>query len=170
MEMHQIRYFMAVSETLNLTKAAERCNVAQSSLTRAIKALEAELGGELLRRERNLSKSDGARSTSPPYAAPVLRNGRLGQSDGRVHAQRRGGPALAGAVEHGRPQTVRTNAATASPSISRVAAVAGAEMPTHGIKSVAAPLPLTDLADDVAAFNRSIERVSGSRSATRRSI
>lgn len=55
MEMHQIRYFLAVSETLNLTKAAERCNVAQPSLTRAIKALEAELGGELVRRERNLS-------------------------------------------------------------------------------------------------------------------
>jgi pimeloyl-ACP methyl ester carboxylesterase len=30
-----------------------------------------------------------------------------------------------------------------------------------GIKSVAAPLPLTDLADDVAALNRSIERVPG---------
>jgi DNA-binding transcriptional LysR family regulator len=55
MEMHQIRYFLAVSETLNLTKAAERCNVTQPSLTRAIKALEVELGGELIRRERNLS-------------------------------------------------------------------------------------------------------------------
>lgn len=53
--MHQIRYFLAVSETLNLTKAAKRCNVAQPSLTRAIKALETELGGELLRRERALS-------------------------------------------------------------------------------------------------------------------
>jgi DNA-binding transcriptional LysR family regulator len=53
--MHQIRYFLAVSETLNLTKAAKRCNVAQPSLTRAIKALEAELGGELIRRERDLS-------------------------------------------------------------------------------------------------------------------
>jgi DNA-binding transcriptional LysR family regulator len=53
--MHQIRYFLALSETLNLTKAAERCNVAQPSLTRAIKALETELGGELLRRERALS-------------------------------------------------------------------------------------------------------------------
>jgi DNA-binding transcriptional LysR family regulator len=55
MEMHQIRYFLAVSETLNLTKAAERCKIAQPSLTRAIKALEAELGGELIRRERNRS-------------------------------------------------------------------------------------------------------------------
>ena len=31
----------------------------------------------------------------------------------------------------------------------------------HGIKSVAAPLPLTDLADDIAALNRSIARVPG---------
>ena len=31
----------------------------------------------------------------------------------------------------------------------------------HGIKSVAAPLPLTELADDVAALNRSIERMPG---------
>ena len=53
--MHHIRYFLAVSETLNLTRAAERCNVAQPALTRAIKALENELGGELLRRERALS-------------------------------------------------------------------------------------------------------------------
>jgi DNA-binding transcriptional LysR family regulator len=53
--MHQIRYFLAVSETLNLTKAAERCHVAQPSLTRAIKTLETELGGDLLRRERALS-------------------------------------------------------------------------------------------------------------------
>ncbi len=53
--MRQIRYFLAVSETLNLTKAAELCNIAQPSLTRAIKALETELGGELLRRERALS-------------------------------------------------------------------------------------------------------------------
>jgi DNA-binding transcriptional LysR family regulator len=53
-EMHQ-RYFLAVSETLNLTNAAERCNVAQPSLTRAIQTLEAELGGELIRRRRNLS-------------------------------------------------------------------------------------------------------------------
>jgi DNA-binding transcriptional LysR family regulator len=53
--MHHIRYFLAVSETLNLTKAAERCNVAQPALSRAIQALENELGGELLRRERALS-------------------------------------------------------------------------------------------------------------------
>src|SRR6516165_6748493 len=52
MEMHQVRYFLAVARTLNFTRAAEECNVAQPSLTRAIKQLEAELGGDLLRRER----------------------------------------------------------------------------------------------------------------------
>jgi DNA-binding transcriptional LysR family regulator len=55
MEMHQIRYFLAVSRTLNFTRAAEECHVAQPSLTRAIKLLEAELGGDLFRRERNLT-------------------------------------------------------------------------------------------------------------------
>ena len=55
MEMHQIRYFLAVSRTLNFTRAAEECNVTQPSLTRAIQNLEAELGGELIRRERTLS-------------------------------------------------------------------------------------------------------------------
>ena len=52
MELHQIRYFLALSDELNFTRAAERCNVAQSSLTRAIKALETELGGPLFHRER----------------------------------------------------------------------------------------------------------------------
>jgi DNA-binding transcriptional LysR family regulator len=55
MEMHQVRYFLAVARTLNFTRAAEECNVAQPSLTRAIKLLEEELGGDLFRRERNLS-------------------------------------------------------------------------------------------------------------------
>ena len=53
MEMHQIRYFLAVVERLNFTRAAERCNVTQPAMTRAIQQLEAELGGLLLRRERN---------------------------------------------------------------------------------------------------------------------
>src|SRR5258708_22083188 len=52
MEMHQIRYFLAVTRTLNFTRAADECNVTQPSLTRAIKQLEAELGGDLFRRER----------------------------------------------------------------------------------------------------------------------
>jgi LysR family hydrogen peroxide-inducible transcriptional activator len=52
MELHQIRYFLALCEELNFTRAADRCAVAQSSLTRAIKLLETELGGALFHRGR----------------------------------------------------------------------------------------------------------------------
>jgi DNA-binding transcriptional LysR family regulator len=52
MEMHQVRYFLAVARTLNFTRAAEECHVAQPSLTRAVRQLEGELGGDLFRRER----------------------------------------------------------------------------------------------------------------------
>ena len=52
MEMHQIRYFLAVCEMLNFTRAAEKCHVSQPSLTRAVKLLEDELGGPLFHRER----------------------------------------------------------------------------------------------------------------------
>jgi DNA-binding transcriptional LysR family regulator len=52
MEMHQVRYFLAVARALNFTRAAEECNVAQPSLTPAIRQLEDELGGDLFRRER----------------------------------------------------------------------------------------------------------------------
>jgi DNA-binding transcriptional LysR family regulator len=55
MEMHQVRYFLAVCETLNFTRAAESCNVSQPALTRAVHKLEEELGGLLLRRENNLT-------------------------------------------------------------------------------------------------------------------
>jgi DNA-binding transcriptional LysR family regulator len=59
MEMQQVRYFVAVAETLNFTRAAEQCNVTQPALTRAIKQLEFELGGDLIRREgRNTHLTD----------------------------------------------------------------------------------------------------------------
>jgi DNA-binding transcriptional LysR family regulator len=55
MEMQQVRYFLALSKTLNFTRAAEECHVTQPALTRSIKQLEDELGGTLIRRERNHS-------------------------------------------------------------------------------------------------------------------
>jgi LysR family transcriptional regulator, hydrogen peroxide-inducible genes activator len=52
MEMHQVRYFLALADQLNFTRASELCNVTQPSLSRAIKLLEEEFGGPLFRRER----------------------------------------------------------------------------------------------------------------------
>lgn len=51
MELHQIKYFVALAQELNFTRAAEICDVSQPSLTRAIRKLEEELGGPLFRRE-----------------------------------------------------------------------------------------------------------------------
>lgn len=48
MDFNQVRYFLALAETLNFTRAAEKCFVSQPALTQAIKRLEHELGGELV--------------------------------------------------------------------------------------------------------------------------
>lgn len=55
MEMHQVRYFLAVAQELNFSRAAEKCNVSQPALSRAIQQLEGELGGPLFHRERHLT-------------------------------------------------------------------------------------------------------------------
>ena len=53
MEMRQVRYFLAVAEELHFSRAAEKCNVTQPALSRAIQQLELELGGRLIHRERH---------------------------------------------------------------------------------------------------------------------
>ena len=71
MEMHQVRYFLAVCQELNFTRAAQRCNVAQPSLTRAIKQLEEELGGPLFHRERVNTHLSELGSMVRPYLTEV---------------------------------------------------------------------------------------------------
>ena len=56
MELHQVRYFLAVASTLNFTRAAEQCNVTQPALTKGVQKLERELGGQLIYRERQLTQ------------------------------------------------------------------------------------------------------------------
>ena len=51
MQMHQIRYFLALCEERSFTRAAKRCGVSQPSLTNAIIGLEQELGGALFQRK-----------------------------------------------------------------------------------------------------------------------
>ena len=51
MEIHQIKYFLAVVKEGNFSRAASACNVTQPSLTRGIRKLEADLGGLLFDRK-----------------------------------------------------------------------------------------------------------------------
>ena len=56
MEIAQCRYFLALCQEGNFTRAAKRCGVAQPSLTRAIKKLERELGAQLFVRRSDRTK------------------------------------------------------------------------------------------------------------------
>ncbi len=72
MQFHQIKYFVALCDSLNFTRAAEHCNVAQPSLTRAIKQLEDELGGALFHRERANSHLTELGRLMEPHLRQVL--------------------------------------------------------------------------------------------------
>lgn len=50
MELHQLRYFVAVAETENFTKAAARAHVTQPALSQQIMKLESEVGHKLFHR------------------------------------------------------------------------------------------------------------------------
>jgi LysR family hydrogen peroxide-inducible transcriptional activator len=71
MEMQQVRYFLAVCDELNFTRAAEKCHVAQPSLTRSIKLLEDELGGPLFHRERTRTHLSELGNSVRPFLEEV---------------------------------------------------------------------------------------------------
>ena len=72
MEMNQVRYFTVLCETMNFTRAAQRCNVSQPSLTRAIQLLEHGLGGPLFNRERGNTHLTELGAVLRPHLAEVL--------------------------------------------------------------------------------------------------
>ena len=76
MEMQQIRYFVALTQTLNFTRAAEQCNVSQPALTRAIQQLEHELGGPLFHRERGNTHLSELGRMMMPYLESVAASAR----------------------------------------------------------------------------------------------
>ena len=72
MELHEIRYFLALSRMGNFTRAAESCNVTQPALTRAIQKLEGEMGGPLFSRERGRTHLTGLGQVLEPHLTEIL--------------------------------------------------------------------------------------------------
>src|SRR5262249_54781666 len=73
MQMHQIRYFLALCEERNFTRAAGRCGVSQPSLTNAIIAFERELGGALFQRKPLIALTALGRAIQP-YLDRIAQN------------------------------------------------------------------------------------------------
>ena len=72
MELRHLRYFLAVAETGNVTKAAQQCFVAQSALSSQIGRLESELGSELFLRSTRGMRLTPAGEALRPLASRLL--------------------------------------------------------------------------------------------------
>lgn len=98
MEMHQIRYFLAVCSTLNFTRAAEQSNVTQPALTRAIQKLEEELGGQLFRRERKLTHMTDLGNLVRPQLEAILKQSEQARTTAQSFLQLKEAPLRIGVM------------------------------------------------------------------------
>ena len=98
MEMQQVRYFVALVEARNFTRAAEACNVTQPAFSRAIQQLEHELGGPLVNRERgNLHLTELGRMMLP-YLAQIEEQARSARDAARSATRLESGKLRIGAM------------------------------------------------------------------------
>lgn len=72
MELHQLRYFVAVARTGNFTRAAAECHVSQPSLSQQIQKLEDELGERLVDRMKRSSRLTAHGEVFLPRALAIL--------------------------------------------------------------------------------------------------
>ncbi len=72
MELHQLRYFVAVAKHLHFSKAAEELKVAQPSVSQQIRKLEMELGERLFHRMKRHIALTAAGEALLPRARRIL--------------------------------------------------------------------------------------------------
>jgi LysR family hydrogen peroxide-inducible transcriptional activator len=90
-ELRQLRYFLAVAETENFTAAARRLHLAQPALSQQIRALEEELGVQLLERGPRRSHLTGAGERMVARARRILLEVEGAKQDLTAHASGRRG-------------------------------------------------------------------------------
>jgi DNA-binding transcriptional LysR family regulator len=88
MEIHQVRYFLAVCEHLSFTQAARQCNVTQPSLTRAIQLLEKEFGGYLFHRDRTKIRLTELGEIVKPYLQEAWERTQAAKKEAKGHVSR----------------------------------------------------------------------------------
>ncbi|HEX3660803.1 MAG TPA: LysR substrate-binding domain-containing protein [Acidobacteriaceae bacterium] len=72
MEFHQLRYICAIADTASFSRAAERCQVAQPSLSQQVLKLEEDLGAKLFDRlGRSVRLTEAGRAFLPHARAIV---------------------------------------------------------------------------------------------------
>lgn len=71
-QLHQLRYVVALAEEGQFVKAAARLRVAQPSISAAVRALEVELGATLFDRSRHGALPTAAGEVFVPWARQVL--------------------------------------------------------------------------------------------------
>ena len=81
MEMHQLRYFVAVARSGNFSRAADECRVAQPSLSQQILKLEDEVGERLFERTRRRAILTTAGTLFLPHALNILEAAERGRQE-----------------------------------------------------------------------------------------
>lgn len=98
MELHQLRYFVAVAETGSFSRGAAQCGIAQPSLSQQIKRLEESIGVRLFDRlGRTIALTDAGRLLLPE-AQQIVRSVRVVREQIADNAEAGSGHLRVGAI------------------------------------------------------------------------
>jgi LysR family hydrogen peroxide-inducible transcriptional activator len=89
-ELREMTYFLAASQTLHFTRAASLCGVTQPTLTRGIQKLEKELGAPLFAREGGTTHLTALGRMVQPRIEDIVARSRSVQKQAALHQRLQG--------------------------------------------------------------------------------